>query len=508
MDVKRLAAALHPLERKVLPALEKATTTKQLMQQTSLKEVEVMRALQWLKNKQLVSLKEGREEIVELGSNGKKYLQAGLPEKRFLHAALKTSSLDEIKKNTGISDDELNACLGALRKKAAIIVVKDKELKIKLTDNGVRLLEKESPEEQFLKKNFPLRIEDLKEEARFALNELRKRKAIVKIEVIRTKKAELTAEGKELIKQGIKAEGLDALTPALLKSGAWRNKGFRAYDIKADVPAVFGGKRHFVSQAVDYMKRIWLDLGFKEMKGTLIQTAFWNMDALFVPQDHPARDMQDTLYIKGPRYGKIPKKVYEQVKATHENGWATGSKGWNYKFSERLAKENLLRTHTTVLSARTIAALKKADLPAKFFSVKKVFRNETLSWKTLFEFVQVEGIVVDTDANFKHLKGYLTEFFRKMGFDKIRIRPGYFPYTEPSAEVDVFIPEKDAWIELGGSGVFRPEVTKPLIGFEVPVLAWGIGMERTIMQYYNIKDIRDLYKNDLKQLREMKLWIK
>lgn len=509
MDAGKVASTLHPLERKVLPALERASTAQQLVQRTGLKEVEVMRALQWLRNKELVSLADETDEIAELDYNGKKYLKDGLPEKRFLIAASKTGSLSGIKEKADLSDEEVSVCLGILRKKAAITIIKDTEIKVRLTDNGKKLTEKESLEEQFLKKKFPLSTGSLKDEERFALGELRKRKGIVKVEIATTKRAALTDAGKAVLKSGVQGDKFaDSLTPDMIKTGGWKGKKFRAYDIKAAVPSIFGGRRHFVNQAADYMKRIWLDLGFKEMKGNLVQTAFWDMDALFVPQDHPARDMQDTLYIKEPRHGKLPKGVYERVKATHENGWTTGSKGWGYKFSENLAKENLMRTHTTVLSARTIAALKKTDLPAKFFSVNKVFRNETLSWKHLFEFMQVEGIVVDPDANLSHLKGYLTEFFRKMGFEKIRIRPGYFPYTEPSAEVDVFVPEKKEWIELGGSGIFRPEVTKPLLGFETPVLAWGLGMERSIMQYFDIRDIRELCSNDLRQLREMKLWMK
>ena len=202
------------------------------------------------------------------------------------------------------------------------------------------------------------------------------------------------------------------------------------------------------------------------MTGSIVQTSFWDLDALFVPQDHPSRDMQDTFYIKDPSFGRLPKELTKRVKEVHESGWTTGSKGWQYKWSVQIAKENLLRTHTTVLSAQTIAKLKKEDLPVKYFSVGKVLRNETLSWKSLFEFIQVEGIVVDPNANFKHLKGYLKEFFAKMGFPDVRIRPAHFPYTEPSAEVDVWHPTKKEWVELGGSGLFRPEMVKPLLGFE------------------------------------------
>ena len=174
----------------------------------------------------------------------------------------------------------------------------------------------------------------------------------------------------------------------------------------------------------------------------------------------------------------------------------------------RTESQNVLRTHTTVLSARELSKLKKEDLPAKFFSVGKCFRNESLDWSHLFELVQVEGIVVDENVNFSNLLAYLKEFFGKMGFEQIRVRPAYFPYTEPSVEVDVFHPIKKKWIELGGAGIFRPEVVKPLMGFDCPVLAWGLGLERTVSDYYNISDIREIYKNDLKQTRNMKAWLK
>ena len=239
--------------------------------------------------------------------------------------------------------------------------------------------------------------------------------------------------------------------------------------------------------------------------GNYVQSAFWDLDALFVPQDHPAREMQDTFYLHGK--AKLP-ELWKKIKEVHQNGADTGSKGWRYAFSKEEAEQILLRTHTTVLSAQTIANLKKENLPAKFFAVGKVFRNEALDWKHLFEFYQVEGIVIDPHANLKHLKGYLTQFYKKMGFTKVRMRPAHFPYTEPSLEVDVFHPIRKQWVELGGAGIFRPEVVKPLLGFDCPVLAWGQGMGRIISEYWNITDIRDINKNDLKQIREMKLWLK
>jgi phenylalanyl-tRNA synthetase alpha chain len=201
------------------------------------------------------------------------------------------------------------------------------------------------------------------------------------------------------------------------------------------------------------------------------------------------------------------KKVVDAVKKAHETG-VSGSVGWKYNWNPEEAKKNVMRTHTTVLSALTLANLKKTDLPAKFFSVGRCYRNEAVDWSHLFEFNQTEGIVIDPDANFRHLLGYLKQFFSKMGFPKARFRPAYFPYTEPSVEIDVYHPVHKQWIELGGAGMFRPELTVPLLGEDIPVLAWGPGFDRIIMDYFGLKDLRDLYKNDLKQIREMKSWMR
>jgi len=508
MNADKLVETLHILERKTLAVLKEKDNLKSIVKASGLSEIEVMPALQWLSNKDLIKLDETAKELVFLDKNGEKYLKEGLPEKRLLKAITGEISIDEAAKKAGLEKEEINICIGTLKQKAAIDIKKDKGIFLSLTDNGKKLLEKESLEEQLLKKRFPLSLEELKPEERFAFDNLIKRKQILKKDIIKEKFAELTSQGKEAQKNlGKVSETIDKLTPAIIKSGDWKNKKLRRYDIKINVPKISGGKTHFVNQVVDYIKKIWLDLGFKEMKGSMIQTCFWDLDALFVPQDHPAREMQDTFYLKDPARGKLP-SIYNKIKQVHENGGDTGSKGWQSLWSEEKAKELLLRTHTTVLSAQTIAALKKEDLPAKFFSVGKVFRNETLSWKHLFEFYQVEGIVVDPDANFRHLLGYLREFYKKMGYKGVRIRPAHFPYTEPSCEVDVLHPIKNEWVELGGAGIFRPEVVKPLLGEAIPVLAWGQGMERVMMQYYSITDIRELYRNDIGQLKNMKMWWK
>jgi len=497
---------LHPLERKILPFLDSVQNFNQLLNKSNLKDVEVMRALQWLSNKKVIELKQDVEDIISLEKNGEKYRTIGLPEIRLLKLLkIKSYSLDKLFDMAEFDSMEINVSIGILKKKAAIQI--SPERVVQITNQGIKLLEKPSLEEGFLQKEFPIKANDLKPEERFAFDNLKTRKNIISKDVKKVITIKLTDIGKELVsnKHSIETRTEDKLTHEMLKTASWKKKKFRHYDIKINVPAISGGKRHFVRQSIDYIKKVWLEMGFKEMEGTMIQSAFWDLDALFVPQDHPARTEQDTFYIKDPATAKLP-AIKTKIKEVHENGADTGSKGWGGKWSEHEASLNMLRTHTTVLSARTIASLKESDLPAKFFSVKKVYRNEALTWKHLFELHQVEGIVVDPNATLKHLKGYLKEFYQKLGFEKVRMRPGHFPYTEPSLEVDVFNTEKKEWVELGGAGIFRPEVVKPLLGIDVPVLAWGQGLERGIMSYYKFKDIRHLYNNDLKEIKEIKIW--
>ena len=491
MNIYELDESLHPLERKVLPYL-KHKNFSDMTKISKLKDVEVIRALQWLENKKAIKINTTKKQVISLGKNGKYYLKHGLPENKFLKSLEKNNlNLDEIKNQTGLSVPEVNVSLGLLRKKTAIVFGN----KISISEHGKKLLSKESPEEKFLK-SLPIELGILNDEQKYAYNELRKRRDMIRVDDKKIIEIELTDLGKKLLNVEIKEESVEQLTGAMLKSGSWRGKKFRKYDVAVEVPKIYPGKRHFVNEAKRHAKQIWLDMGFKEMTGSIINTSFWNFDALFTAQDHPVREMQDTFFVKGK--GKLPnKELVNKVKKEHESVW-------KYKWDEEEAKKLVLRTHTTVLSAKTIASLKKSDLPAKFFAIGRNYRNEALDWSHLFEFNQTEGIVIDENANFKHLLGYLKEFFGKMGYDKVRFRPGYFAYVEPGVEIDAYISERGKWVELGGAGMLRPEVVKPLLGIDIPVLAWGFGLGRITCPYFEIKDLRELYKNDLKQLREMK----
>ena len=518
---------LTNLELKILPIFVshdkgEGVTLDAAMSLSGLKDIEVLRSSQWLSNKGLVKVAEDAKEFVDLDSNGKSYRDSGLPEVRILHAIKNTKKSVSQLASEGITNDEINISVGQLKKNVAINLSKNEnnELVLEITENGKKLLDKESLETRFLKKKFPVLLSELAPEEKFAYDTLVRRKQIVKTEIKKTITVFITPEGKEIeknLKSSGNAEKIERLTPEMIRSGGFQGKYFRSFDIKSPVPKYYYGRKHFVNEAIDYIKKIFLEMGFAEMKGSMVQTSFWDLDSLFVPQDHPAREMQDTFYIKNPAEGELQKTLSGKIKAVHEKGLSgldksginaiEGSRGWGGKFSEEVSRKNLLRTHNTVISAQTIAQLKETDLPAKFFSIDKVYRNEALDQKHLFEFHQVEGIVVDPNANFKHLLGYLKEFFKKMGYDDVRIRPAHFPYTEPSAEIEVYIKETDTWIELGGSGIFRPEVVVPLLGKDVPVLAWGLGLERIIVPYFGFRDIRLLYNNDLKVLRNSKKWM-
>ncbi len=507
MNVQGLLETLHPLERRILPFLKDGIELKDLAEKSSVENIEAMRALQWLENKGVVKIKSSIRDVVKLGENGRVYRKRGLPEKRFLEVLEGKMNLESIKKAANLDNNEVRISLGLLKSRYAITILGDD---VEPTGEREGILRKGFPEEKFLKK-LPARFEDLNDEERGLARKLLKRKDIITKESAKLKHVKLTETGKKLIKKSkfSRLDLIEKLTPKMLKEREWAGKKFRRYDVEINVPRVYGGRRHFVNQAVEYAKRVWLDLGFKEMTGPLLQTSFWNFDALFTAQDHPVRDLQDTFYIKNPGKGKLPdQRIVKAVKDAHENGGSTKSRGWRYKWDNESARSNVMRTHTTCLSAKTIAALRSSDLPAKYFAVGRCFRNETMDWSHLFEFNQFEGIVVDPNANFRHLLGYLKNFAVKIGFTKVRFRPAHFPYTEPSVEGEVYDPVHKQWIEVFAAGIFRPEVVVPLLGEDIPVLAWGPGLDRMILSYYNITDMRDLYKNDLKQLREIKMWLR
>lgn len=444
-----------------------------------------------LESEGLIRTKESVDEVVSLCEEGKEYAREGLPERRALELLKKGPvEMKSLGKEAPI------AMMWLKRKGWADI---DKGV-LRMTGKGrkagrgkdERLLELLAGGE---KRRSELRgFED-------AIELLRGRKDLIRTREVRSFEAELTPKGKAFLKKPVVSDqgGVSSLTPEMLKTGSWRGRGFREYGIREAVE-VWPAKLHPLKIAIEKIRRTFLEMGFSEAKGDFVESAFWNFDALFQPQDHPARELADTFYLEGVEHELPPH--HKEVKSMHEKGGEIESKGWRYEWSPKTAKKAVLRTHTTAVSARMLTEIRP---PAKVFSVGRVFRNETLDYKHLAEFYQVEGIVVGEEVNFRNLLWYLKEFYNRLGFEKVRFRPAYFPYTEMSCEPEVWFEEKGEWVELGGSGIFRPEVVKPLLGVECPVLAWGLGLERPLMLKLGLDDLRTFYKNDLDWLRGYKL---
>lgn len=315
----------------------------------------------------------------------------------------------------------------------------------------------------------------------------------IEAEIIRAK----TAEVDQLLSVG--GKGIGDLTPEILSSGAWKKETFRPYNVDIVPSYANYGKKHPYAEFNDWLREIMVGLGFTEWFGPYVETEFWGHDTLFVPQDHVAREVQDQFRIAAPYdHGHIiDRKYYKAVKEVHENGGNTGSKGWDWPYSEEVATRLCLRPHTTPVSMRYLYEHREG--PQKMFIIDRNFRSETPSATHAQEFDQCEGIIMDKGLTLRDLLGYLTSICKGVGIEKLKFKPGQFPFTEPSVET-FGKHEKLGWIELGGSGIFRPEVTYPL-GIKEPVLAWGIGSGRLYMAAMGISDIRELFSRDLNWLR-------
>jgi phenylalanyl-tRNA synthetase alpha chain len=332
---------------------------------------------------------------------------------------------------------------------------------------------------------------------------LKGRKGVFKSKARSKRFLEATPAGRAAAPTATLRRQVNMLTSEMLADGSWRDVDFRPYDMSLDTEPAYPGKVHPFRRILEQTRTVFLEMGFEEIVSPFVESGFWDFDALFQPQDHPAREMQDTFYVQRPAACALPpSELVDRVRDTHQDGGDTGGLGWGYTWDESLARKPVLRTHTTAATVRALADNPKP--PRKVFCVGKVFRRETVDYKHLPVFYQVDGIIIDEKASFASLLGTLEAFYRKMGFDKFEFRPAFFPYTEPSVEIFVWFESKQDWVEMGGAGVFRPEVTKPL-GCDVPVLAWGLGLERLAMFRHQLTDIRQIYVADLQWLKEAEL---
>jgi phenylalanyl-tRNA synthetase alpha chain len=495
---------LRENEVKTLSTLAKLggkASVEQLISKSGLSDAAVMRAALTLQEKKLVQINEKVQTIAKLNAEGKTYAKNGLPERQTIRALDELDGKAPLVKATEkakLSKQLIPIALGWIqRKKWATLDSKTNILQMQekpKEGNDEKLVE-------FLGRKKEAIVEDLSPELQDAFRLLKGRKLLDAVE--KTKRViEITEAGNAALKKGKKgAAEVTQLTPELIITGKWRKVSLQEYNIQAPVAKTWSGKKHPYLYFFDKVKEKLINLGFKEMTGTHVETSFFNFDALYMPQDHPAREIMDIYFVKSPKYGSVDveEHVLQNVKQTHENGWKTGSTGWRYKYSIKEAKRLILRGHGTCLSARTLLS-KDLQIPGRYFSIARCFRPDVLDKTHLTEFNQVEGIVVDENLNLRDLLGILVTFATEIAeADKVRLRPDYYPFTEPSVELSAY-KEGYGWIEFGGSGIFRPEVTLPL-GIKVPVIAWGLGIDRLFMMKAKIDDIRDIFSKNLQWLR-------
>jgi len=296
------------------------------------------------------------------------------------------------------------------------------------------------------------------------------------------------------------------LSKEMLESGSWKDTPFKPYNFLTLGEKVGGGYLHPLLKVRAEFRKILMQMGFEEMPtNKWVESSFWNFDTLFQPQSHPARDAHDTFFIKEPASTiSVPEDYYERVKEMHEIGGG-GSIGYRYDFKREEAFKNLLRTHTTAVSSQMLYKLANREgpfTPKRYFSIDRVFRNETMDATHLCEFHQVEGLVADYNLSLGDLIGTIETFFNKIGITQLRFKPAFNPYTEPSMEIFGYHPDLKCWTELGNSGMFRPEMLAPMgLPKDVRVIAWGLSLERPTMIKYRIKNIRDLFGHKVEMAR-------
>ena len=463
-----MSQVFHDIEKKILETLQKVPnqTPEQLSKNTELSIDQIRRGIEWLRLKGFAIVNESEKITFSLGPNGLDSLKNGLPERKLINMLKdEPKTFEQIR--SVLSGAGFNVAIANAKKNGWIKIEKDN------SDSLVSIKEKpiETPEEKLL--SFIGEKTVSQEEITNSL--------AMKI---------LLSRPNYIIQTSEKLKNISLTDAALSLDTSISSSG--AIDVEADVSSIFAARTHPLQDTIDEIREIFVNLGFSEIFGSMTQSSFWNFDALFTPQDHPARELQDTFYLEDTEL-KNP-ATSSQIK----NISSSHSKNWKYDWKLSESQKMVLRTHTTCVTIKHLAEQKPEN--ARIFSLGRVFRNEKVSYKHLVEFNQIEGIVIGNNTTLRDLMGIQKEFYKKLGLTKIKFWPTFFPYTEPSLQTMVYNEKLGKWIELFGMGIFRPEVTKPL-GIDKPVLAWGGGIERIAMLKYELDDVREFYNNNLSWLR-------
>jgi phenylalanyl-tRNA synthetase alpha chain len=504
---------LHPIEKSLLRVLARngPMFVENLSQITGLSVDQVRRGIEWLKYKGLISVTDKSIAKISVGKNGLYALENRFPERRLVEMVKQGFNTMQKLSRVDVFHDN-NESTAAFRHAVYVNKWLQRHPSTKPGDDATLETlpgsDEASPEEDLLRKIHMVssfsqdQVSDLNQEELKALESLKKRHFVVErtdkiSEIVLSDKGRQFLALLKLDKESLEDESekywVNQLTPDLITSGKWKDVRFSPLDVEAPTTSLQVGKKHPLQNLIDEMKDVFVGMGFMEIDGPLIQSSFWNFDALFTPQDHPAREMQDTFYIQ-----QTDQTILGRDRSIVENVSRVHRKAWQYDWDSDEAKRAVLRTHTTPVTLRYLLSNKTED--AKVFTVGKVFRNEKSTYKHLVEFNQIEGVVTGKSVTIRDLMGLQMEFYSKLGIKRVKFWPTYFPYTEPSLQSMIYNESLGKWVELFGMGIFRPEVTKPL-GIRNPVLAWGGGVERIALLRFDLNDVRDLYSNSLGWLR-------
>lgn len=512
MDVKNIIKNLHPLEIKVLLNYSQndELTSEKLQKELDYKEGHANQAFSWLGGKELVAVvKRTPHTFYEITDLGRKYAKDGTPDERIISfvKANGAKTLPEIAAGAGIEQKDVGSAFGQLSKDGVLKMNAEKKAEYTGVELPARislakaLFDRAAASDNGLLDNAALSADEQKVISTFA----KKRGAadspfkIIERETVVYKLTENSAAVAEGLKNaGITGNEIGELSTKMLASGEWKNSVFRGYNISIPPARMIPGRTNPYVQFLEHVKDKLCSLGFQEYDGPLVETEFWNGDALFMPQFHAARDIHDVYRIKNPTHAKMIEEPWlSNVAEAHKNGGKTGSRGWNYDFDHEFTRRLVLRSQGTVLSAHQ---LHSAEIPGKYFGIARCFRYDKVDATHLSDFYQTEGIVLGDDVNLRTLLGFLEMFAKEIaGATEVKYVPGYFPFTEPSVEVHIKHPVL-GWFELGGAGIFRPEVTKSM-GVDVPVLAWGMGIDRMALMALGLNDLRELFCENIEEVR-------